>query len=107
MGFEHPTEVQSYLPKLLRDRGNFVFQSYSGSGKRIAMGILMLTNVKAAKKFPHILCVVGSLEAAWQTREAVAEIGSKLFFTVHSAVHGVNGDYIIYNDLHFIHSNSL
>lgn len=81
---------QSYLPELLCDRKNFAVQSQSGSGKRIAMAILMLSHAKKDIKHPHILCIVPSLEAAWQTREAVLNVmGIDEIYTVHSAVAGM------------------
>lgn len=78
------------MPKLLQDRKNFLVQSHSGSGKRIAMAIAILSHVNESKKYPHIVCVVPSTEAALQTEEVLQGVmGSENICSVHTAVAGI------------------
>lgn len=74
---------------MLKDRQNFVAQSYSGSGKQIAMAVLMLSHVKKNVAHPHILAVMHTLEAAIQLKRVVlAMMDRQEIYTVHSAVAG-------------------
>lgn len=63
-------------------------QSYSGGGKQIAIAILILSRVKTQQKYPHILYVTPSMEAAFQAKQTVSNVmmGMQANYSVHLVV---------------------
>lgn len=74
---------------MLEHRGNVLAQACSGNGKRIAMAALILSRANKNFRYPHILGVVSTSEAALQLKQAMLTMMTgQLKFTVHSAVEG-------------------
>lgn len=89
---------------MLGMRGNVLAQSYSGSGKRIAMAVLMLSCVNKNVGYPHIIGIVHTSEAAHQLNETVlAMMKGQTIYTVHLAVTGQKSQCLYFNKFTFDH----
>lgn len=105
LGFDYLTHVQTYLQVLIEEKSNFVVQSYSGSGKTIAMAIIMLSCLEIDCKFPHIICIVPTAESAMQMRNVIHKIGRYQSYSLKLLVPGEGGKVNVYIIIfNFIHS---
>lgn len=76
-GYTWVSTAQSMLPTLCAEPAqNMVMQEPSGSGKTVAMAILMLNRVNTQKHVPQILCVTGSIELTVQLSQKMLQLGS-------------------------------
>lgn len=64
-GYVFLSPVQKILPVLLADPAqSMVIQGHSGSGKTVAMAMLMLNRVNIEQNYPQIVCVTATAELA-------------------------------------------
>ncbi|MDF3128528.1 DEAD/DEAH box helicase [Kiritimatiellaeota bacterium B1221] len=79
MGFTQPTAIQSeVIPFMLKEKGDLVALSQTGTGKTAAFGLPLLQRVKSRNKFPQALVLCPTRELCKQIAKDINNFASAL-----------------------------
>lgn len=90
------TKMQfDFLSKLSNDAKKFVLSTTPGAGKTIAYAMKILSHVDREKKYPQVLCLCSTYEAAKQTLSVLMQIANGSGIEIGSAVQEGTGLYCL------------